>query len=299
MIWVKRLLATFLVLFVVCTGVFWWKERNDGFNIKNVYTKLPNKEAWELPTTPEKIQEVNQVLAQTYHYLGQGFQFYAFESKDSQYVLKFLRHQRLHPPVLYDYFPDIPFVRTLKQKKSKKREDRLELLFESLKIAYEELPEETGLIYVQLNKPKNRFIDVFLVDTLEDEYSISLNDTEFVLQRKAEFLKPCFKALMKAGKVQEAKIRINQIFDLLKATAKKGILDTDGALIKKDNIGFLEDRAIYIDVGRFVHKEAIKNKERFVQDLRRLRPLYKWLMLHYPPLAAHFDRQKKLVCESF
>lgn len=150
-----------------------------------------------------------------------------------------------------------------------------------------------------LNKTKNEFKEVLLVDLQGDEYQVSLDDTEFVIQQKATFIKPTIKALMTAGQLQDAKLRISQIFELLKAVSQKGILDTDGALIHKNNIGFIKDKAIYIDTGKFVQKESIKTLDRFKADLRRLRPLHKWLVTRYPPLAAYFDKQQKKILDSF
>lgn len=280
-------------------GYAFYKERNDGFSLSRISTQLPNNDAWDIPATDKKIQEVNQILAQPFYYLGRGFQFFAFESSDGQYVLKFLRHQRLHPPVLYDWLPDCGLVRDIKSKKCKKRSDRVNLLFESLKIAYEKIPEETGLVYVHLNKTKDLHPDVVLFDLLEDEYKVPLDQTEFVLQHKALFVKPTIKKLMKEGNIDEAKERINQLFDLLRKTAVKGVLDTDGALIHKNNVGFADSSAMYIDAGRFILSESIKTKEHFASDLKRLKPLYKWLAGRYPPLAAHFDKEQKRVIEAF
>lgn len=104
---------------------------------------------------------------------------------------------------------------------------------------------------------------------------------------------------MESGQCHEAKIRINQIFALLRDCAKKGVCDTDGALIRKNNLGFLEDRAIYIDTGKLTLKESIKTKERFTKDLERLDPLYEWLQANYPPLAEHFLLEKQRVLNTF
>lgn len=298
----KRWVKVLSVIIIAITGYqsfLFWKQRNDGFSVDRIYTKIANRPEWEIATTSQKLEEVNQILSQPFRYLGHGFQFYAFESSDGKYVLKFLRHQRLHPPVLYDFLPDCGFVRDLKAKKSIKRSERVRLLFDSLKIAYENIADECGLIYVHLNKSKNMHKEAFLIDLQENEYIVPLDDTEFVLQFKAECVKPTIKALMKAGNMEEAKKRINQLFSLLRCTAKKGILGTDGALIHKDNVGFTYDGAIYIDIGSFAIKDSIKTKERFTSDLRRLRPLNKWLTRNYPPLAAHFEKQQKKEIEAF
>lgn len=292
--WVRFIGA--IILVASCYGgIRVWKSRNDGFALERIQTKLPNSPEWEIAVTSRTLDQVNQILTQPFYYIGHGFQFYAFESSDGKYVLKFLRHQRLHPPAFYDWLPNWGIVRDIKAKKSFKRSERVRLLFESLKIAYEHLPEESGLLYVHLNKTKNQHKEAFLVDLQENEHKIALDDTEFVLQYKATFVKPTIKACMKAENINEAKARITQLFDLLKSTAQKGILDTDGALIYKNNVGFVKDKAIYIDIGSFEFKESIKSKERFEYDLRRLKPLYRWLVKNYPPLAAYFEKQQKKV----
>ncbi len=291
---VWRIVLLCLLAVAIFEGVILWKGRNDGFSVDRIQSKLPNNPAWEISPTATKLAQVNQILSQPYYYLGHGFQFYAFESSDGRYVLKFMRHQRLHPPVLYDWFPDCALIRDIKAKKSLKRQRRVDELFNSLFIAYNEIPEECGLIYVHLNKSENLHKNAFLVDLQGDEYLVPLDSTEFVLQERAEFVKPTIKALMKAGRIDEAKERVEQLFTLLKQTAERGILDLDGALISKNNVGFIENRAIYIDTGRFVHRESIKTKERFATDLKRLKPLYRWLVRHYPPLAAHFEKQEAL-----
>jgi len=287
---VWRWVGLIAIVAVVYQGFVLWKGRNDGFTVERIVSKLPSSPAWDLPVTEAKLAQVNQILAQPFYYIGRGFQFYAFESSDGRYVLKFMRHQRLHPPVLYDWFPDCGLVRDIKAKKCLKRQKRVDELFNSLTIAFKELPDECGLVYVHLNKDTNLHKNAFLVDLQGDEYLVPLDSTEFVLQQKASFVKLEIKGLMKAGKIDEAKERISQLFCLLKETARKGILDLDGALISKNNVGFIEDRAIYIDTGRFVHKESIKMNERFATDLRRLKPLYKWLVRNFPPLAAHFEK---------
>ncbi|MBS0635820.1 MAG: hypothetical protein JSR37_10195 [Verrucomicrobia bacterium] len=293
------LLLVTCVSFALFKGIKTYRDRNDGFSVERIQSKLSNSPEWEISTSQQKLQEVNQILAQPFHYLGRGFQFYAFESSDQKYVLKLLRHQRLHPPVLYDWLPNIGMVQDLKAKKSKKRAARVSELFLSLKIAYEEIPVETGLIYVHLNKNKGQHINALLVDLQEDEHKVALDETEFVLQYKADLIKPTFRKLMDDGNIDEAKERINQLFELLQSTAQKGILDTDGALIYKNNVGFIANRAIYIDVGQFTLKEGIKSRERFMYDLKRLKPLYKWLLKHYPSLAAHFEKEKQHILNSF
>jgi hypothetical protein len=239
------------------------------------------------------------MLQQPFYYLGHGFQCYAFVSQDGKYVLKFFRHQRLRPPVMYDWMPDISYVRSLKEKKCESRLKRAKNLFRSFAVAFQDVPEETGLIFVHLNKTKGVHPMVTVYDKCGQKYEVSLDDREFLLQHKAMHCKPLISALMDANDIEGARRRIDQIFDLLLTCAHKGVMDTDGALITKNNLGFLPDRAIYIDSGRIIRKSLGKIQARFAGDLRRLRPLHKWLQKEYPSLAIYFEEAQKQAIASF
>ena len=65
------------------------------------------------------------------------------------------------------------------------------------------------------------------------------------------------------------------------------------------NLGFLQDKAIYIDTGKITRKESMKTLERFSKDLERLKPLHEWLEQNYPELAAHFEAEQQNVLANF
>ena len=104
---------------------------------------------------------------------------------------------------------------------------------------------------------------------------------------------------MRDGKAGEAKQRIDQIFDLLFTCAKRGIQDTDKSLIRKNNLGFLPERAIYIDTGKLAIRERITTIKGFKEDLKRLEPLYEWFRQHHPELACYFIEKQSETIEQF
>ena len=101
------------------------------------------------------------------------------------------------------------------------------------------------------------------------------------------------------GRIAEAKERIDQIFELLLRCAKRGIVDADTALIRNNNIGFLPDKAIYIDTGKLRVSDVSLNREHFEKDLKRLLPFYKWLAKYYPVLAEYYDLRKKQLVATY
>jgi hypothetical protein len=276
-----------------------YERRTDGFTLQKIQSELPYSAEWDVPVADQKIEEVNAIISQPFTYLGRGFQCYAFQSADGKYVMKFFRHQRLRLPWYANYFPDISFFNNLKAEKMRELLKRQRHLFASFKFAYELVPDETAFIYIHLNKTKNKHKTVKIFDKVGTPYEVDLDSVEFVLQRKASLVRPLLTKLMEEGKEEEAKRRIDQIFDLFIECGHKSIVDTDGALIRKDNLGFLEDRAIYIDAGKLVKRPEFVIKQRFVKDIKRLRPLEKWLDQKFPTLKTYFTEKKKKVIESY
>ncbi|MBS0656435.1 MAG: hypothetical protein JSR46_11715 [Verrucomicrobia bacterium] len=295
----RWILVAAMLGYVTFLGVRAWERRTDGFTVEKMHSDLPYDPAWDIKVSQEELANVNKILNQPYRYLGHGFQCYAFLSEDGTYVLKFMRHQRLRPPVMFDWLPNIAYFQELKKQKTQERFSRMQHLFRGFKVGFEYVPEQTGLVFLHLNKTQNQHPTIAIYDKSGAKHEIDLDKTEFVLQRKALLIKPVIIGLMNSGKVDEAKERINQIFALLVECSKRGIQDMDGALIRKDNLGFLGSRAIYIDSGKLSCKESIRQKARFVQDLHRLRPLHKWLSESYPELAKHFEVEKKRVIDAF
>jgi hypothetical protein len=150
---------------------------------------------------------------------------------------------------------------------------------------------------VHLNITDGLYPSVTIQDSLGNLYSIELDKYQFLLQRRAQLVKPTIAALMKEGDERGACRRIDQIFDLFLDCARKGIADTDGALVRKDNLGFFEDRAIYIDGGKLSPRKGPITKKAFVKDIKRLKPLEKWMKETYPKLGKYFAKARARAVE--
>src|SRR5258706_12163985 len=98
----------------------------------SLYHALPEKfrihadkkaTSWELsPLSAQEKENIDKILTEPFSFLGSGGQCYAFVSKDEKYVLKFFKQKANPCP-----------------------------LFNSCKIAYETLKEETGMLALHLN----------------------------------------------------------------------------------------------------------------------------------------------------
>ncbi len=254
-----------------------WHEK--GFSLEKIICDDAHRSRGNFVLSPEVVA----CLRQPFFYLARGKQCYAFESSDGQYVLKFFQQQHFRAKNTHD-------TQEVAYKKQ-----RLQNLIQSCRLAAG-LPEETGVFYVYMGEASMEgsglsLPQLTLLDMRGQLFTVPLEKTQFVLQYKVEPLKQTLIRLMHDHKEAEAKKRIEQIFTLLVTCRKKGIEDRDEALIRNNNIGFVENRAVYIDTGQFAKVDTPMTKADFDQEIKRLRPLEKWLEEHYPVLAEHFHNQ--------
>ena len=103
-------------------------------------------------------------------------------------------------------------------------------------------------------------------------------------------------SLMEKGDVDQAKQRIDQIFDLLLSLARKGFADGDDALVRNNNIGFSTDRAIYIDTGHLFRAQNLDVFERMQYEFQvRLDPLEHWFNVMYPVLGEYYSQRREAI----
>jgi len=295
-----RVSLVFVLLALVGYGVYKWEKRGEGFRLRKIQEKLTYDPRWELSVTPEELSRAKKILQEhSFRYLGHGFQCYAFESEDGQYVLKFFRYQRLRLPSFIQEFPSLPFLDEWRKERLVTLNHRRECLLRSCKTSWELAKRETALLFVHLNQTKGLFGKTSLLDTLGEKHLLVMDDYQFLLQKKALHIKPEFDRLMANGQVEEAKRRVDQIFELLLDCARKSVQDMDGALIRKNNLGFLHDRAIYVDGGKMTYRECIRSKKWFEKDLHRLYMLNKWFKEKYPVLSRHLEEKQQCILQNF
>ncbi len=232
--WVAKLLLFCLAFY---GAKQFCEKETDGFTLTQLARPLP--ELSVLPGAPR------DVLNQTFYYLGRGGQAFAFVSEDGCHVIKFFKHQR----------------------KSAKRERD----FTSYRIAGEELKEESGLEYVHCYRTVDLKKQLTIVDKLGIAHAIDLDNQAFVLQKKADLFYPYLEQLLNTGQWEAAKEALLSVVALIGARCEKGIFDEDAKLHR--NVGFVENRAVFIDVGRF-RKSTVDKKQ---EVMKVVEPLQAWL----------------------
>ncbi len=230
-----------------------------------------------------------EILDQPFSYLDKGAQVYVFESQDQNYVLKFTRV----PASLRSFsWLTHPFSHIFLQKQigtqQQKSKKKIAGYLESYFLAYQYLQEETGVAYVHLHPTVHLQKKIHLKDKNGSSYYISADRISFILQRKGM---PFMDALESAsGNIEMGKQMIDSLFEVIISRCSKGIIDRDK--MHYDNYGWLENRAMHLDIGRFSQKEEVKNPRAYQQEILHVTsPLSKYLQKNSPELFRYYQEK--------
>lgn len=275
----RKMIIHLMLLSVVIYGLGRaYFQLTAGFLESNIKTDLSQEPDHGLaPLLAEERGELQKILDQPFRYLGKGCQSYVFLSDDGQYVIKFLKYQRFRPQGYLKFISEDQFNKKLEQKKTK-----LSALLESWKIAYRDLKEETGLVYLHLNRGDHFEKPLVIVDKLGLSHAIDPDEVVFLVQKKAEML--CH-TLLKNDLVFGKEV-IDRLMAQLLSEYERGLGDNDHALMQ--NTGLMGTKSLHIDVGQFSKEERFKNPATFKQEL--FSKTYKfriWLSKHFPELEQY------------
>lgn len=245
-----------IVIFVV--GFFAMKrfaeDRTDGFTVASVVKNIPFNPAWDAPGQ----DDISSLLAQKFYFYGRGGQAYVFLGEDRKTILKLFKKSG---PV-----------------------------FDSCKLAFDRLKKETGLLYLHLNTTHGQLPSVQIIDRLKITHTLSLDQTSFVVQKRAKLIHSKIAQEMAYGNVEGAKKAISSLVHYLANSAARGIRDSDGGL--KRNYGYIGDFPVSVDVGSFVEDKRLQTSKAANKELaRKTRRLKKWLTKNYPELAPHLEQE--------
>lgn len=261
------------------------RMQTDGFRVAKTVSKVPYSAEWEtssLSTNEEA--HLKELLNQPFSFLGSGVQCYAFVSADGQYVLKLFKHYHMWPD--NDLLKEIPGMKKTVQK----REERMRHLFSSSKTAYEDYRQETGLLYIHLNRSEGRYGKLKVFDKLHIEQELDLDCSAFLIQRRAELVYPHLETLLKRGDENSAKEALNSLLTLILSRSQKGIANSDPIMHR--NFGFIDDQAVEIDIGSFTKNPYMKNSFLAKQQLFfETRALEEWLQKEHPQLLDHLHEK--------
>lgn len=283
----------FLLLF--CGIFFTYKfchSQTDGFTIAAISSKRANQPEYETrPLTAKEEKELKEALSQKYTYFGHGGQAFVFFSEDNKYVIKFFKQRLFTPSWVLNHLPLSHYLYRYKTKRNWKRNDKLRRDFQSYKISFEELKNETGVVFTHLNKTNHLKTKLKIRDPIKIWHTVNLDDFDFIIQKRADKVYERIDYLMARNRVEEAKKTIEDVFALIYIRAKKGYRDRDPNI--ETNCGFIEDKPVKIDVGRFVPCSDMKKEEVRKADLLDILPPFEeWIKETHPSLFPYYKETK-------
>lgn len=286
----RTLINLMLIAMLLYAGGRLYFNLTGGFSTDNI-TGMPDIGAFSVQSTAEAEQrQVAEILSQPFYYLGKGCQSYVFESKDHHYVIKFLKLQRFRPHWTLDLVSFIPQIEKQREEKTLEKTEKLLDLLNSWKIAYENIPEETGVIYMHLPDQRLTSQKLKIIDKAGITREVDSRDVAFLLQRKAEMLCPFIKRKMKEGNALAAKKALTSLVTRLVDEYHRGYGDNDHALMQ--NTGVFDGSPVHIDVGQLTREERFKDPLVYREEL--FSKTYKfriWLAKHYPDLERHLYQE--------
>jgi hypothetical protein len=277
----KILLFGALFVFIFLVGLFDRRclKSNNGFSLHVIEAPFP-----ALPDPNSSLPFPKELFDKPFHYLGKGAQSFVFESEDKQTVLKFYRfpsHLRRFPWVHHP----LGYLFSTERKKIKEYNlKRLELSFHSFYLAAEPLIHETGVLYVHLQPTDNLQQKVHLIDRVGTHHNLPLDSLVFVVQKRGVSFLPLFKEELAKGNKERCKQMIDSLIDLIHRRCSHQITDLDN--MEHDNYGWLDGKAIHLDIGRFHETDAL-NAE--VEIARVAEPLTNFLAKASTELHDYFE----------
>lgn len=275
-------------------GIFFCFQ-NTGFRVSKISSKIGYNENWEIPPPSREHTDflLHDVFPQTYYYLGSGNQCYAFISEDRMFVLKFFKTQNLFKNLgIGKNF--LSFFSKFVRKSDPSQQLVFERIFTSYKEAYQELSEETGLLYVHFNKTQDLKTKVCLIDNRGKKCLVNLDSTGFVVQRRAQKIFERVSELARQQQWEEARQSFRVFFELIAARCKKGFADQN--LRIRNNFGFLSGKAIQIDCGTLTRDSSMKYPSNFREEIMHVaQRLDQWAQEISPDLCLLIQEEAQRI----
>lgn len=283
----KKASFLFLAAFLSTAVILIWTQSTSGFKVSKVLYKYYTENFYANRFERGDLQQLEKILDQPFYFLGKGCQIYAFESEDGAYVLKVLKLHRYQPSfqkmVAARFLNDLSFVQAHQQK-------RLQTAFAHYRLAFDLLKEETALLYAHFDRSFKMPSQVKLIDRLGRSFTLDLNDTFFLVQRKADLFKDRLMFYKKTRQLEKAKALIDQAAFYLKKRLDLKVFDNDHPGYVR-NLGVIGEQVISLDVGNFKQKKQASQAELEREYFSCLKRLEKWSEKNFFELFLYIQKK--------
>ena len=217
------------------------------------------------PTSSESSIELKQPL----RFIGAGKQFFAFETDDGKYVVKFMKWSRRRPLPLLEKLPLQNYL--------EKRARLAANLQKSSLLGLTHLPEETQLV---IPHPVDQFT---LIDKLGIKHTVTSSSTHFYVQRKATSFVDHFEK-----HPVDAKPLLQAFIHTVATQCRQGISNLDPVIDR--NYGVVDGHVILLDIGSFLASHKLHHTAAIHHEIvLELLPLRAYLQEKHAEHLATFD----------
>lgn len=262
-----------------------------GFTLLKIQSHHAYTPKWDTPPLSlEEKQALAPLFNQKFSFFSYGGQAYVFLSEDKTTVLKVFKQHHLRMPHWLKKLPLIKPLKKFRNKLVRRREETLDLFFDSCLIANDRFKEQTGLLYVHLNPTEDLNQQLTLIDKLGIEHQIDLDHTDFILQQRTRLAPRHFLHLKRTNDIEGARISLDSLLDLMVARCQKGIADRDPNL--RRNCGFIGNRAVEIDIGSYSDNPVLKLPFAWRMDLyQKTLQLKRMINKRFPELSDYLSQR--------
>lgn len=258
-------------------------KRMPGFCISKVLSShRKHYDKWEVAHDPNAIRAI---LSQTFHYFGSGKTCYVFLSDDGQYVIKLFKQRHMRPFSWFEKIAGYPLWPKA-QRNLKKRLEFRHRLYDSFKLAYDEMRAATALVYLHLNRTTHLEQKLYFIDKKGKRFVLDADQQEFLIQKKADRIFPTIAHM----EIEPAKALIDSIIDLVNDRCQLGILDNDNNCER--NLCVIDGKAVEVDIGELIKStQYISESTRIKQLKDATRDLNLYLKNHLPELSHYLTQR--------
>jgi hypothetical protein len=280
---------TLIVLFALLAIPFLVETRTEGFISSNLYFSLPVKidhHVSEKYNCSEKEHE--EIVNQTYRYLGKGTQFYVFESLDNKYVIKFLRPHQLKPKFWVHLLHFPKFLDLYRKQEILHRKQKCEKTLKACSVAFERMRERLGLKGMYLKDGSDKQLKI--KSKLGHWFTIDLGSTCYIIQKKADAFLDTALLQARDNSTQEVEKILDLFIEGISFRFKHQISNTDPNVFS--NFALLDDRVVEVDFGDFFDNGELLPPPFFAHEINRYAKSFtKWATINAPDVLNYFDKR--------
>lgn len=279
--WPKILLVITVAAVIVFFAFRAYYRWTDDFRLANITYEMPYNPNWETNPNPEEYAILSTLVQQPFTYVGKGAQAYAFASKDKKYVIKFFKFKHLKPNSFIEMFDGLPFITEYNEWQSSRKDRLRKSVFDGHKLAFDVHKNESGLVYIHLNKTSDLELKIKLIDKIGVKRNFNLDDVIFVVQEFAETTRQALTSALESRDLELAKKKMDGIITLYLSEYEKGIYDRDHGVMH--NTGFVGEKPIHLDVGKLTKDKKMKQTAYNLPDMMKVVSKFEiWLRKNYP-----------------